>query len=124
MNNPNPNYAVGPVLDPDADFDPEQFFDHVFDALTLRETEIRRWMEAEGFVDVRVRRLPRFGPDGWECLMLGDQNSGCSTCDDLKALVTRLAHDFRSEVQQDEIWAVASSDRLGTHFRLRPLPPQ
>jgi hypothetical protein len=63
MNNPNPEYHGGPAVAPEDDFDHERFFDHVFDALTVRETEIRRWFEAEGFVDVKVRRLPLFGPD-------------------------------------------------------------
>jgi hypothetical protein len=122
MNNPNPNYAVASAPYPKDYFDPERFIEHVFDALTVRETEIRRWFEAEGFVDVRVRRLPLCEPTGWECLMLRDGNSGCRTCDDVKALVMRLAGDLRSVVQADEIWAVVWSDRVGTHFRLRQPP--
>ena len=124
MNNPNPNYAAGPAAAPEADFDHERFIDHVFDALTVRETEIRRWFEAEGFVDVKVRRLPLHGPDGWECLMLRDHQRGCFTCDDVKALVMRLAGELRSVVQEDEIWAVVSNDRVGAQFRLKPQPRQ
>ena len=122
MNNPNPEYHGGTVVNPEGNLDHQQFIDHVFDALTVRETEIRRWFEAEGFVEVKVRRLPLFGPDGWECLMLRKENSACCTCDDVKALVTRLAHDFRAEIRQDEIWAVVWTDRIGTHFRLKSQP--
>ena len=122
MNNPNPNYAVASAPYPEDHFDPERFIQHVCDALTVRETEIRRWFEAEGFVDVRVRALLLHGPDGWECLMLRDGNSGCRTCDEVKALLTRLAGDFRRVVQIDEIWAVVWSDRVGTCFRLRQPP--
>jgi hypothetical protein len=122
MNNPNPNYAVASAPYPKDYFDPERFIEHVFDALTVRETEIRRWFEAEGFFDVRVRALPLHGPDGWECLMLRDANGGCRTCDDVKAVVVRLAHDLQCVVQADEIWAVVESDRVGTQFQLRSQP--
>ena len=124
MNNPNPEYHGGPAAAPEYDFDHERFMDHVFDALTIRETEIRRWFEAEGFVDVRVRRLAVCGPDTWECLMLRENTSGCCSCDDVKALVMRLAGDLRCVVQQDEIWAVVWTDRIGIHFQLKPQPPQ
>ena len=122
MNNPNPEYHGGPAVAPEDDFDHERFFDHVFDALTVRETGIRRWFEAEDFVDVKVRRLPLFGPDGWECLMLRGHNDACCTCDEVKGLVTRLAGDLRCVVAADEIWAVVWSDRVGTHFRFKPQP--
>ena len=122
MNNPNPEYHGGPAASPKDDFDHERFFDHVFEALTVRETEIRRWFEAEGFVDVRVRRLPLCGPDGWECLMLRDHQCGCFTCDDGKALVIRLAGELRSVVHEDEIWAVVCKDRVGAQFRLKAQP--
>ena len=123
MNNPNPE-CHGVVTDPENEFDHLKCIDHVFDALTVRETEILRWFEAEGFVDVRVRRLAVCGPDTWECLMLRGHNDGCCTCDEVKGLVTRLAGDIRCVVQQDETWAVVWTDRIGTHFQLKPKPPQ
>ena len=122
MNNPNPEYHGDPAVAPEDDLDHERFIDHVFDALTIRETAIRRWFEAEGFVEVKVRRLPLFGPDGWECLMLRGHNHGCCTCDEVKGLVTRLAGDLRCVVAADEIWAVVWSDRVGSHFRFKPQP--
>ena len=122
MNNPNPNYAVASAPYPEDHFDPERFIEYVFDALTVRETEIRRWFEAEGFVDVRVRALLLHGPDTWECLMLRDGNGGCRTCDDVKALVVRLAGDLQCVVQADDIWAVVSNDRVGAQFWLKPQP--
>jgi hypothetical protein len=126
MTNPNPDAhaAVGVATEPEGDFDHERFIDHVFDALTVRETEIRRWFEAEGFVDVRVRRLPLCGPDGWECLMLRHHQRGRCTCDDVKALVIRLAGELRSVVHEDDIWAVVCKDRVGAQFRLKPQPRQ
>ncbi|HEV7927528.1 MAG TPA: hypothetical protein VGR14_19410 [Verrucomicrobiae bacterium] len=122
MNNPNPFYDGGPVAVLHDDFDAEQFLHHVFDALVVREIEIRSWFQDKGFVDVRVRALPLYGPDGWECLMLRGHNDECCNCVDLKALVMRLAGDLQCLMEADEIWAVVWSDRVGTHFRLKPQP--
>jgi hypothetical protein len=122
MNNPNPEHHSGPVPAPEDDFDHQKFIDHVFDALTVREIEIRHWFEANGFVDVRVRLLPLYRPDGWECLMIRGHNDQCCTCDDVKGLVMRLAGDLRCLAEADEIWAVVWRDRVGTHFRLKPQP--
>ena len=71
MNNPNPEHHSGPVPAPEDDFDHQKFIDHVFDALTVREIEIRHWFEANGFVDVRVRLLPLDRPD---CLGVPDDS--------------------------------------------------
>jgi hypothetical protein len=122
MNNPNPNYDGGPAADPEDDFDHERFIEHVFDLLAARGTQIRQWFESEGFVDVKVRQLPLRGQNSWECLMLRGQNSECRNCDEVKALVMRLASDLRFVAQADEIWAVVWSDRIGTHFQLRSQP--
>jgi len=122
MNNPNLNYDGGPAADPEADFDHEKFIDHVFDLLAARGARIRRWLEAEGFVDVKVRELPLGRTNSWECLMLRGQNDKCRNCDEVQALVMRLAGDPRCVVQADEIWAVVWNDRIGTHFQLRPQP--
>jgi len=124
MNNPNPEYHGGPMAVPEDDFDHQEFIDHVFDALTIREIEIRRWFEAVSFVDVRVRALPLYGPDSWECLMLRGHDNPCSTCDDLKGLVMRLAGELGCAAEADKIWAVVCSDRVGTHFQLKPQPTQ
>jgi hypothetical protein len=120
MNNPNPNYQAGPTADLETDFDYEKFIDHVFDERAARGTEIRRWFEAEGFVDVKVRDLPLSGPHSWECLMLHGQSDECRNVDEVKALVMRLAGEMGCQVQPDEIWAVVWIDRIGAHFRLHP----
>ncbi|MGO8927951.1 MAG: hypothetical protein ACLQU3_13825 [Limisphaerales bacterium] len=122
MNNPNPNYNDGPAADPEADFDYQAFIDHVFDALTVRETQIRRWFEAKNFVDVRVRPLPLRGLGSWECLMLRAENDVSPTQDAVQALVGQLAEDMGCQVEPDEFCAVVWSDRICAHFRLSPQP--
>ena len=124
MHNPNPNYAAGRAAEPEADFDHERFIDHVFDALTVRETEIRRWFEAKGFVDVRVRRLPLRGLDWWECLMLRSENDKSLTSGAVEALIGQLAEEVRCQLQPQEFCAIVWSDRICAHFRLVPQPPQ
>jgi hypothetical protein len=122
MNNPNPNYDSGPVAAPEADFDYQKFIDHVFDALTVRETQIRRWFESKRFVDVKVRALPLRGLDWWECLMLRAENDESPTQDAVQALIGQLAEDMGCRVEPDEFCAVVWSDRVGAHFRFRPQP--
>jgi hypothetical protein len=124
MNNPNPEYHNGPVAAPEDDFDAERFFDHVFDALTVREIAIRRWFEAKGFVDVRVRLLPLRGLDWWECLMLRAQNAESPTCGAVQALVGQLAEEVRCQFLPHEFRAVVWGDRICVHFRLTPQPTQ
>lgn len=124
MHNPNPDYAAGRAAAPEPDFDHEQFIDHVFDALTVRETEIRRWFEARGFVDVRVRRLPLRGRDWWECLMLRSENDESPKWGAVQALAGQLAEEVRCQHLPHEFCAVVWSDRICAHFRLRPQPTQ
>jgi hypothetical protein len=122
MNNPNPDYHRGAAADPDDDFDYERFMDHVFDAVALRGTQIRSWFEAKGLVDVRVRPLPLRELNSWEVLMVRGETDECRTGDDLQALVMRLASEMGYHVEPHEFLHVVWSDRIGTHFRLRPLP--
>jgi hypothetical protein len=124
MNNPNPEYHGDPAVVPEDDLDHERFIDHVFDALTVRETEIRRWFEAEGFVDVKVRRLPLFGPDGWECLMLRSENDESPRWGTVQALAGQLADEVRCQLLRQEFCAVVWGDRICAHFRLMPQPTQ
>jgi hypothetical protein len=124
MNNPNPEYHGGPAVAPEDDLDHERFMDHVFDALTVRETEIRRWFEAKGFVDVRVRRLPLRGLEWWECLMLRSENDKSLTSGAVEALVGQLAEEVRCQFPSHEFCAVVWSDRICAHFRLIPQPIQ
>ena len=120
MNNPNPEYHGGPAAAPEDILDHERFIDHVFDALTVRETEIRRWFEAKGFLDVRVRRLPLRGVDWWECLMLRSENDKSLTSRAVEALIGQLAEEVRCQLLPQEFCAVVWSDRICAHFRLTP----
>jgi len=122
MNNPNPNYINGQAADPDDDFDAERFIAHVFDELAAQGRNILRWFELRGFVDVKVRRLPQRGPNSWECLMLRGEDSECRTQAEVQALVVQLAEDLGCWVDQGEFCGLVWADRVGTHFRLRPLP--
>jgi hypothetical protein len=122
MNNPNPNYPAGPAADPEDDFDHERFIEHVFDALVVRETQIRRWFEAKGFLDVRVRPLPLRALHSWECLMLRGQNDESPTVGAVQGLVVRLAGDMGCQFLPDEFCAVVWGDRICAHFRLTPQP--
>jgi hypothetical protein len=124
MNNPNPEDHGGPAAAPENDFDHERFFDHVFDALTVRGTEIRRWFEAKGFVEVRVRPLPLRGLDWWECLMLRSENDQSPRWGTVQGLVGQLAEEVRCQVQPHELCAVVWGDRICAHFRLMPQPTQ
>jgi hypothetical protein len=124
MNNPNPFYGGGPVAVPHDDFDYDGFIDHVFDALTVRETEIRLWFEAKSFVGVKIRLLHQKGPDRWECLMLRVPSQECKTTLEVQALVAQLADDLGFQFLPDEFCAVVWSDRICAHFRLMPQPTQ
>jgi len=122
MNNPNPEYPGSPAAALEDDLDHEQFFDHVFDALTVRETEIRRWFEAKGFVEVRVRRLPLRGLDWWECMMLRSENDESPRWGTVQALVGELAEEVRCQHLPQEFCAIVWSDRICAHFKLTPQP--
>jgi hypothetical protein len=124
MNSPNPAYHGGPAAVPHDDLDPEQFIDHVFHDLTVREIKIRRWLEAKDFVDVRVRLLPRRGPGWWECLMLRAENEKSPTCGAVQSLVGLLAEELGCQFLPNEFCAVVWGDRICAHFRLIPQATQ
>ena len=125
MTNPNPDAhaaAIGVAPAPEDDFDHERYIDHVFDALVVRETQIRRWFEAKGFVEVRIRPLPLRGLDSWECLMLRAQNDKSPTWGAVQALIGQLAEEMAYQFLPNEFCAVVWGDRIGAHFRLRRPP--
>jgi len=124
MNNPNPEYQGGPAAITHDDFDAERFFDHVFDDVTIREIAIRRWFEAKGFVDVRVRLLPLRRLDRWECLMLRAENEESPTCGAVESLVGLLAEELGCQFLPDEFCGVVWGDRICAHFRLIPQATQ
>ncbi|HEY5912142.1 MAG TPA: hypothetical protein VJA21_16180 [Verrucomicrobiae bacterium] len=119
MNNPNPFYSNGPAEDSD-DIDPERFLEQFIASLDCRRIEIRRWMEQQEFLEVRVRELPARGEHCYEVLAIRGPDDECRTFGHVLAIVRHLAGDLGLMVQEDEFCAVVWGDRVGTQFRLRP----
>ncbi|MGO8926239.1 MAG: hypothetical protein ACLQU3_05030 [Limisphaerales bacterium] len=78
MTNPNSiaRAAVGGATDPldDPNFDLMAWImsiDFLPPAEVTRERAIRRWLEAVGFTEIDLRRLPERGDDCWQVVMRG-----------------------------------------------------
>ena len=126
MTNPNPEgrAAAGGATDPldDPNYD---WMDWIMTlefrppAEVAREQVIRQWLEAAGFTDIDLRRIPERGEDCWQAVMHRGTNRDCVTGLAAQELMHTLAADLGCRLE-GEVSGLAWGDQIGVGFRLAP----
>jgi hypothetical protein len=127
MTNPNPNTPAEAVryLDPfdDPNFDWMDWInslDFPPPGEVVRERAIRLWLNAAGFAEIDLRRLPERGEDCWQAVMRRGTNRDCPTGLAAQGMLTYLAADLDCRIRDGESFGLAWGDQIGVAFRLGP----
>lgn len=86
-------------------------------AEVVRQQAIRHWLEAAGFVEIDLRRVPERGEDCWQAIMKRGTNRECPNGLAAEAMAHRLAADLGCRIQGDAN-GLAWGDQIGIAFRL------
>ena len=84
-----------------------------------REQAIRHWLEAAGFTEIDLRRVPERGEDCWQAVMRRGTNRDCPTGLAAQAMLNLLAADLGCRLDGKGC-GLAWGDQIGVGFRLRP----
>ena len=86
-------------------------------AEVVRQHAIRQWLEAAGFIEIDLRRVPERGDDCWQAIMKRGTNRDCPNGLAAEALAHQLAASLGCRIEGDAN-GLAWGDQIGVAFRL------